>query len=278
MDYESLQKQRRRNWNAPKLQEVRRREKEAEREREREKKDTKKEGIHTRRARKEEEKAERNRQEYRRTVRQVSWLVGVFLLAIVVVLSAEKLLDMRRRGAMREQLERYNLTMRNGELIDNLQDPVGALATWRSAWMEGDMEKLIGLFSRDYYDKISGTRNRNSVINEYKQIYNRGAFESEVELAGFFDYPGMVRMPGRPWSDQELAIFRSPYIMRTGDEPPGTRFIAAFSYDSRSGEWRFADAREAQFFNVNWESEPAIREMRAGPNAIRYDEEGDPIE
>lgn len=281
MDYEKIVEQRRRNWDALKPEDIRRAEKEAERAArlaEKEKSGKPTGGFHSTRKRLREEADKQEVEQYRRTMKQVYVLVGLFVLLVGIVLGVERLNSMRREAAFRQRIETYALSVNEGKHIDDLSDPIGGLATWRSAWMTGDMQKLIAVYSPSYFDQMAGNSTYDRLLAEHRRLYRSGAFESSVQMASAFDYPELVRIPRRPWRDKELAIFRSPYILRQGDQPPGVRFIAAFSWDSRSSEWRFADAREEQYFSIRWTSEPMITAMRMGPNAPRFDEHGNRIE
>jgi hypothetical protein len=279
MDYDKLVEQRRRNWEALKPDEIRKQEKDEQREKAKQEREAKgkKASFQERRRKAREEQQKKDVALFQRNKRQIMILAGGFVLVFLFVVGAERLLDMRQRRLWKEKIEFYNLTLREGELIDNLKDPVGALATWRSALRKGNMQKLVDLYSPMYLKKASGSGSKAELVNEHQRMYARGSMQSNVEVATFFDMPDLLHIPSKPWRDKDLALFRTQYIQLIGEPPPGVRYIAAFSWDAKSGEWRFADVREAQFFNVRWDTEEQISRLQYGPNATRYNEEGERV-
>ncbi len=285
MDYDSILKGRRRNWDPLKPDEVREREKEAERQKKREeleKRARKRGSIGVfsvlRQRRREHEQAE-DMERFRRALLQGGILIGAFVLALGSWIGLNSWIEAREHARFQEDFARHQQVLQGGEMVNDLSTPSAAFATWQSAWVREDIPAIISTFSPKYFERQTrGGRSRSDLEVEYRRMRQRGLMQSQVDLAASFGTAEPVRAPSRPWSDQELAIFRSEALLRPGAGPDGVRFIVAFSYDERSGQWRFADMREQQYFNVRWERETQIMPARGGARAVRYDEQGNRIE
>lgn len=286
MDYESILKGRRRNWDPLKSDEVREAEREEERRKRREEHEKKDKGggssrgtfgmLRTRR--REREYAE-DMERFRKAVRQGVILFSVFLLALAGWLAFNAWREARERALYEREFERYQTVLTGGEVVDDLSTPAAAFATWRSAWLQEDLSKVISIYSPQHFESLTtGNKTRSDLEVEYRLMRQRGLLQHQVDMAANFEGAEIIRAPSRPWRNQELAIFRSAAFLRPGSGPDGVRYVVTFSYDSQSGEWRFADMREAHYFNVRWEMETQIQPVRGGARAIRYDEEGNRLE
>lgn len=278
MDYDKLVEQRRRNWDALKPEDIRKREREEERERKRKEREEK--GKATNRDKLDRQKAaadEIAEKEFALAKRQAMMLGGIFLLAVVVVSGISWIYQYRVRAAYLQQIEETSRAILDGKEFQDLSDPVSALATWRSSWMNGNMEQVVEMTAGQEFERIAGNRGRSEVITDYERRLEAGGLDHYLNMAIAMDNPEIIRIPTPPWNEGELAIFRSDYIQRIDEPSPGRRFIASFSWEPRSGEWRFADVREARYFDVDWTRITAIDPMKGGPMAVQYDEHGDRI-
>lgn len=279
MDYDQIVEGRRREWDELKPEERRRQEKEAERQKRREEREAKaktRTSYERMRSFMQDRAAEEDRALFRRTMRQSLMLVGGFVLVILVVYGGQALVAWRSARAYRVELASYEKVLLQGTMINDLKTPVGAMATWRDAWKKGDMKRLVSLFSSRFFGKLGRNRTYDDVVREYERLYSSGALETQAAIVDGFEGAEIVRIPDKPWTNGELALFRSPLVEKVGATEP-TRYIGAFSYDATSGQWRFADFREAKFFSVKWTQESMITALSAGPNAATYDERGNLI-
>jgi len=281
MDYEKIVKGRRRNWDALKPDDVRQQEKEAEKDQRRKERDERDavRGMSRERLRQrlKDEASDEDKVAFRRAKSQAFVVVGIFLVAIVVVIGVERFLTWRTRQRYVESLATYEKVILDGKTVSDPSTPVGALATWRSLWVEGNMEGLVDMYSRRNIDRLSRTKNRDDVKAEYRRLHDRGAFESQAELASSFDGAEILIAPKPPWKDDQLAVFRSPAIQRIDDQGPPRVFVASFSWSEQIKKWRFADLREEPYFSIRWTHEGLISPLRVGPNAVKYDAKGRPI-
>ncbi len=285
MDYDSILKGRRRNWDPLKPDEVREREKEEVRRKKREEQEKRamkpgKLGSFSilRQRRREREMAE-DMERFRRALWQGGFLMTGFLLLFGSWMAVNAWLDVREQARFEEQFTQYQEIVTGGEKVEDLSNPSAAFATWQGAWVREDIPRVVSLFSPTYFESLtSAGQTRRDLVEEYTRMRQRGLLQNQVDLANSFGNAEVVRAPGRPWGDGDLAIFRSEALLRPGAGPDGVRFIVAFSYDAESGEWRFADMREAPYFNVRWERESQILPVRGGTRAVRYDEDGNRIE
>lgn len=281
MDYESIAQGRRRNWDPLKPDDVRAREKEeklaakkAELEA-REKAGKRQIGYLEKRERLKVEEGAADDAEWleaRRQVRKIIIIAASFVLGVIVVGMGINFLRDKRQATL---LEEYQVQIANGMRVNDFTTPVGALSTWRSAWLAGDMETVIALNSPKLMEKSQNHRPMSEILNDYRRIYRSKGFEGNIEIASGMTNPEIVHIPGRPWRNEQVAIFRSQPLMTRGDTGSGRRFIVAFSFHESSGTWRYADAREAKYYSVKWISEAMIGQLRAGPRAPTYDDDGD---
>lgn len=280
MDYDQIVKNRRRNWDALKPDEVRQREKEEAREKRRKEREEKEKTVpatsYDRLRRRLREESERQDKElFERAVRQGGILVGGFVLLIALFYGWGRYLTYRTEQDYLRSLSKFDLALVDGRIVVDLSNPVGALATWRSAWAEGNMDRAVNIFSRSYQAKLKIPKE--DLIRDYKDRYFTNRMEDQLAIIQNFEGAEMIRVNRKPWKDGELAIFRSAFLQRVDEKPPGIRYIVAFSWDAGANEWRFADLREDYFFNVNWNRENMIKPLRKGPSAPRFDITGKQI-
>ncbi len=278
MDYDNIVKGRRRNWEALKPDEIRELEKQAEKEKRKEEREKKlkkeRSNYQALRDLRKQEEADLEKQRFKKALIHSAIIGGVFFGMVIFYYGSKAIIQYRTKQSYIEQISDFERVMISGDQIFDMSDPVSAFASWRSAWMNGDMEKVVSLFSDQYVKKQSRTGGRRKALERHKMLYERGALRERKELAENFLNAEILRSPISPWMDGELAIFRSDYLLRQGDTPPGNRYIVAFSYDSEVGQWRFADLRVAEMFSIRWEEESEILPVKLGKNAIRYDESG----
>lgn len=282
IDYDKIVEGRRRNWDPLKPDEVRQKEREEERERAREQQETKAGrrlgGYHQLRQRLKVEAERDDRARFRIALRQSIVLGSAFIFVLLAFIGIERLIEARRRAALVQTMDKYERVVDDGKFVHDLSTPVGAFATWRSAWARGDVKELVGVFSPRFYSHMAAGRGYNDVYVEYKRLFDTGRLQPTRELAEAFAGAEMLRIPKPPWKNEEIALFRSPHLQIIHEPPPGKRYIAAFSYDANSKSWRFADVREDKYFSVLWDYEAKIRPLRIGPAATTFDESGRAIQ
>lgn len=277
MDYDKIVKNRRRNWDALKPKEARKREEEEAREQRREEREKAGTVTKTERLKKKKEVEEtKEKAEYKKATRDAAILIGCFVAFMIVVIIVERTYSRWRIEGWQDSLSSFSQSIASGEDVEDLSDPIGALSTWRSAWIDGDMEKLVGMFSSKYLSKVTVRNSYDQTVGEYKTRFAAGGFPNAIATAQIFGYPDIVHIPSKPWSEEDLAIFRSPEVQFTDEADPHT-YTIAFSWNPQYNEWRFADMRRSDYFNVKWRRESAITAAKAGPNAVRYDLEGNRV-
>lgn len=280
MDYSKIVAGRRRNWDALKDPEQRRREQEEERERQREEaeKAGKPVGFYTARERRKEAEAAADLEKFQTAKRQAFLMLGGLVAVFLLTMILQAIWTSYRERVQRERLAQASESLEKGGVFTNLSDPISAYAAWRSAWMERDVPRILATFSKKYMAKVVGDKTGKEVEGQYRRMLERGGLDSSIELATNFFDPEPVHVPSAPWQDEELAIFRSQLLVQAGVGGEGTRYLLFLSYNAATKQWRFADARDAQFGSVKWRYEGQIRGMVAGPRAVRYDEDGNQIE
>lgn len=280
LDYDEISQGRRRNWDPLKPEDIREAESKAKKEARRQERAErqKKKQLSYLKARdvlREEEKSA-DLAAYERAKRQALVVVAVFLGALLVYIGISLLVDWRRSVQSREDLARFEEVLLEGERVFDLATPVGALSSWRSAWSAGEIDTLFRLFSEDYRKKVRGNKPLEVVQAEYRRLYRDGRLDQQRSIAELFGNVEIIRLPDPPHRDGDLALFRSERVQLIGSPDP-VQYIAAFSYNAKGEQWRFADVREAKYFSVRWNHENLIRPLQVGPRATTYDEDGNAI-
>ncbi|MCC5875921.1 MAG: hypothetical protein JJU11_06855 [Candidatus Sumerlaeia bacterium] len=283
MDYDDIVKGRRRNWESLKPDEIRKKEKEAERERKREEEEKhgkRSVGYFEKRQRMVDEARERDLAKYRQTIRLIAIGLGAFAFLVVTITATSALLRMRRMSIYQAKASEYDTAVLSGERIRDYSDPVSAFASWRGAWIDTDPDAIIESYSNTYKELLEPSGNMNALRARYASMVQSGALEATRDIAISFLDPELFRIPSRPWRHEQLALLRSQPFERfttSSEEESVFRYMIAFSYDSRSESWRFADLREEVYFSVRWQDEGQIRPLQGPARATRYDSTGRPL-
>lgn len=283
MDYDDIVKGRRRNWDSLKPEEIRKKEKEEERDRKRqeeEKKGKRTVGYFEKRQRMVDEARERDIAQFRKTIRLVAMGLGALAFIIVTITITSSLLHMRRMAAFQAKASEFDVAVLSGERIRDYSDPISAFASWRGAWIDTDPEAIIESYSETYKELLEPSGNMQALRSRYKTMVESGTLDATRDIAISFVDPELFRIPSRPWRHGELALLRSQPFERfisTSDEDITFRYMIAFSYDTRSESWRFADLREEVYFSVRWQDEGQIRPLVGPARATRYDSSGRPL-
>lgn len=276
MDYEKIVKGRRRNWDPLKPDEVRQREKEEERARkEAERASGKRETSFQRLRRRFREAAEaEDRARFNRALRQSIILGGSFLLFVGLWITVSAVTRSRAFESLRSNVSENDAAIRKGLRVFRLNDPAGAFASWRSAWLREDYDDLVKTFSQTYLRRSMPSGDASKLIDDYIGIAATGGMESNITLAGQLADADPMIVPRKPWRNGQLALFQSQTVVSMGIDK---QYTLAFAYDANSQNWRFADMRESQFFSVKWLTEADIKPLKAGVNATVFDERGSVI-
>lgn len=277
MDYDSIVKGRRRNWNSLKPEEIREREKEEARARRREEiKKKGKRGVNRFKLRdiQRAEEDERDLAQFRRAVRQGILLFAGLAVFIVATSLIRSCLHNQRMAAYMASAAEYDQVTLGGGTVKDFSDPVAAFASWRSAWLDRNADALVESYSPKHRKLLEPSGNLNALRRRYADLLRSGRLEDTRIIAENFLQPELYRVPAEPWRDGQLALFRSQPLERLDRPGEDIRYIAAFSYDASSRSWRFADQREAPYFSTRWQTEADIEPQKGGAQAVRYDEDG----
>lgn len=182
------------------------------------------------------------------------------------------------KGEYQQELEKLESLASAGHRLELFKSPTGALLSWRSAWIRKDAWAVWRTLSAKVQQDLSRAKNVNLAVGETQARMKSGALDGYIESIRLFEKPEIVRLPLPPYRNGELAIFRSPPIQRTGSKFPPQKWIIAVAYSTELKEWRFAEFREAEYFSVKWTVEPMIMPKMGGVRAIRYDEDGHPLD
>ncbi len=182
------------------------------------------------------------------------------------------------KGEYEQELDRLEALASVGHRIEMFKSPTGALLSWRSAWIRKDAWAVWRTLSARVQQDLSRAKNVNLAVGETQARMKSGAMDGYIDLIRLFEKPEIVRLPLPPYRNGELAIFRSPPIAREGSKFPPQKWIVAVAWSTELKEWRFAEFREAEYFSVKWDVEAKILPKMGGMRAIRYDEQGHPLD
>jgi len=209
--------------------------------------------------------------------------LSIGLLAVVALLfGGSWFAEYSAKASAREreagEMARLEAQIQNGDAIELFQTATGALASWRSAWVRKQAWSLWRTFSPRLQQNLVRAKSVPIAVSEYESRMKSGALDGYIGMVRNLDGMDVVRMPLAPYSEGELAIFRSKPLQPANDPTHAEPWIVAIAYSTEVNEWRFADFREAQYFSVKWGHEAAILPRIGGMRATRYDEDGDPLE
>ncbi len=299
MNYEEIEAGRRRNWDKLKPPEQRKAEEKAKREAEQkaaeeealrvrnesrkpgdpiEEPSTPKKGFFRRRTERMDAKHAADVAQYKKLRNRA---IAAFI-ALIVIFSANSIIRRLNAAAAYEaQMEEYaryvNLNMM-GEPVQIFDSPFGALESWRSAWMRHDAWGIWNSMSPNQQGNLSRAKPMNVTVLEYQQRLKSGHLDEYVDRIRQFEYMEVVRVPGKPWRDGELAIFRTKTPIPQANNQPGMDWVVATSWSADMKQWRVADFREAPFFSIKWTVEPQILPRSGGMRAVRFNRDGSSIE
>ncbi|MDX2177072.1 MAG: hypothetical protein SF028_11445 [Candidatus Sumerlaeia bacterium] len=210
--------------------------------------------------------------------RKQSFLLAASAAALIATVYAVQFADAAlEKRKMMADFKRYNDLIFYNERVQDFSTPLSALASWRGAWRLMNAEDVYRSLSPGRQVSFTGSRPPREYIRDLQHRMESGASVNYRAMSAMFEDPEFVRLPKRPWRDGELAIFRSPPFKSRESNAPPERLIAAVTYDRQTGEWRFSDMREAPYFSVKWTLEGMIAPRAFGLAAVRYDEKGDPV-
>jgi len=299
MNYEELEAGRRRNWD--KLKPPAQRKAEEKAKREAELKAAEEEALRVRNEsrkpgdpiepppgakkgffRRRQERMDTRRAEDVAKFRQIRNRSIAAIISLVVLFSATTLIRrLNAVAAYEEQMEQYSryvsLNMM-GEPVQVYDSPFGALESWRSAWMRHDAWGVWNSMSPTQQGNLSRAKPMNATVLEYQQRLKSGHLDEYVDRIRQFDYMDVIHVPGKPWRDGELAIFRTRTPIAQGNNQPGMDWIVATVWCADIKQWRVADYREAPFFSIKWRLEPQILPRMGGMRAVRFNRDGSSIE
>lgn len=225
------------------------------------------------RARRERKDAERaaDLEQFERAKRDVKRLVAA-VLAVVAVISIVSSITFRAR---RDEEETKFLQLQ-GMLYENVpvrdyKTPYNALVTWRSAWLRGDAAAVFDSLSPKMQARIGGVQERTAFQHNIETSLKDPKLEPfERRLARKLDDPTVLLMPVNP-RDGELATFQTatPLDPTQGAQP--VHFVVAMVYVGNFSQWRLADIRRVDQWDVKWKNETMIaRERGPDRSEVKY--------
>ncbi len=198
------------------------------------------------------EERERGLEEWQKTKKQLILLGIIAGSVLVVVLVVSFVLQLLAGGREQVEMARYMKMAGRKEIIHDLSTPVRALATYRSAWLRGDMRQIWKMTSPAIKKDILAARSESQHILDQLHLYTSGSFASWVDVMKDMNEPEFLFKPAKPYRDGELAVFRTqPYTPPQGNRIP-IRYAISFAYND--GEWQFFQSTPETSWVSSWDT------------------------
>ncbi len=260
IDFEDIQRGRRRDWDKLKSPEVRR-----EEDRQRKEEDQELQERKSTLRKKEDAKAARREQdlvEWERTRKQIVVMLSVLFVAILVYAGVKWAVRYAVRESRGERIAELAALVNSGEGFEGYETADEAWATWRTAWMRRDAALLYRVYSPGERRRATGSGSDQRFIRSMQERMDAGLFDKYVAIAAQFDEPEVFLMPLSP-SDGDLAVFKmtfvDPRLPRGKNEMV---WVLALSYDGRTKRWGFEDLRSDDSWLDRWDTVNAISVRR----------------
>jgi len=199
-----------------------------------------------------ERERQADREEWSRTKRQLMVLgaiVAAVLLTLFIISAVWRALAGGREAV---EMKDYMKRAAKGEYIDDISDPIRALATYRSAWIRGDMRLVWEITTPAVKKDILAVRSERQHILDQLHQYSSGANKEWVNLLRDLNDPKYLRRPSKPYSRGEVAVFLTqPHAPERGNRP-ATRYVIVFVYNH--GDWEYFEGVPGDTWESDWDT------------------------
>lgn len=256
LDYDEIEKGRRRNWDKLLEPEERKR-----REREQLEKETEeKRGKSSPRKRRE---AQRKREETesaewlearRRLVRIISVAVGV----VALILAIQWTVGMLGRSAFKDKKKDLIERSEQNLAYARFSEPLEAWASWRNAWVRKDAEAVVRTYSEGLAKRKRGGMTNEQYASKLQTDIRQGRTKPFESVAELYDSFQVIQRADNSPRDGALTVFKSAPISPEGIIGGPNPWIVALSWSKEFGEWRVADVRQSDTWRDSWSHESQI--------------------
>lgn len=252
LDYDEIQKGRRRDWDKLKNPETRAEEERAAREREIA--ETKKKLTAAQSRRKFRKAAQSDEaQQWVRTKREITKIAFITIAIITVILGTQGAFKLITRESRQTRMQELAHTVGGGNRYAAFNDPFQAWASWRSAWLRRDPQAIYNTYSKEMAERERGRLSERGYILELQRQMRRNMKEHVREIAENFRNPEILHLPDNNPAPGELAVFRSqPAVYKNIATQKPQQWVLAISWDNEIKQWRVADIRNADLWRDTW--------------------------
>ncbi len=203
-----------------------------------------------------EAERERDRAEFRKHKLQALIVGGIFIAAILGWLGSNLLVHAMTSRADYRDLNNAMKRVDAGEYVYDLSTPGLALASYRVAWIRGDMKTLLDMSAPQARKAVlSGQKEQDYLKNQFR-LYFQGRYKAWVDAMAALRNPMYVRRAGRPWHEGHLAVFRVPTrVSQEGDSESTAQYLA-FTY--RGGRWKYAKSVHESAWKPYWTTDEQL--------------------
>lgn len=250
IEFDEIQKGRRRDWDKLRDPEERRRE-----EREKREADPEYQKRKTALRKRDEARAvgrEADLEEWARLKKQLA-IGGAIVVAMIVVWTGIRMtISWMVRESRQEAIVRLAQQVDSGVAHVACKTPAEAWASWRSAWMRRDAAALYRIYSVRQRQAALSRGSEKRFLDSMQQRMSAGAMDKYVAIAEQFSSPEIIHYPGSP-SDGELAVFKSRFVDPRLPEGRNEQvWVLALSWDAMLKEWHFEDLRTESTWRDRW--------------------------
>ncbi len=260
IEFDEIQRGRRREWDKLKDPEQRREEERRRREEDEELQEKK-----SRLKKKEEAKAtqlEKDQEEWQRAKKQVIVIVSTLLAALAVYVGVKWTIGYAVRQTRGDRIDELAALVNSGEPYEGYDTALEAWATWRTAWIHRDAALLYRLYSPGQRKRATRKGSDRKFINSMQKRMEAGVFDKYVAIATQFSKPEIFRLPVSP-SDGDLAVlkmtFHDPRLPEGSNEMV---WVLALAFDGRLDRWGFEDLRSDDAWLDRWDAVDEISVRR----------------
>lgn len=199
-----------------------------------------------------EREREKDRAEWEKTKRQLFVLgavAGGVLLTLFVLGIAWRAISTSREQA---EMARFTKMADKGVYIDDISDPIRALATYRSAWIRGDMTLVWKITSPASKKDILAVRTEEQHIRDQIRLYNNGGDKDWIAVVKGYTEPKYLHEPSKPYSNGELAVFLTQAYRPSRGSHIEQRYAIAFVY--ANGKWQYLESVPESSWKNTWTS------------------------
>lgn len=200
---------------------------------------------------------EHDREEWEYTKTWITRYGTIAAVIIAVLALSSYWIHATNAARVAKEIEDAMGRAKRGDYLMDLRSPVLALASYRSAWLRGDMRALWSLTSMDKQAGMLSYRSAEETIRLDQKRYDEGGSNFWVLLMKALEKPEFLRDPGSNWKEGDIAAFITPPFREQHAQTVPVRYVIAFVFESR--QWKFYVATPESTWRPRWKTVKEVR-------------------